>query len=148
MIRRPPRSTRTNTLFPYTTLFRSDRERTGAAGRPYGLCGVLASSRRGRDAGGRFPEPPSGLDFCASAVRCGNSGGTGAAAHPVECRHGRLFRREIGARAIALARNRFGGLLMRYSTVAMALALGFVCFSGGLVGRETCGERMGTAVEL
>src|SRR3546814_18984425 len=30
MIRRPPRSTRTDTLFPYTTLFRSDRrERPG-----------------------------------------------------------------------------------------------------------------------
>src|SRR3546814_5621366 len=28
MIRRPPRSTRTDTLFPYTTLFRSDRNRT------------------------------------------------------------------------------------------------------------------------
>src|SRR3546814_1106962 len=27
MIRRPPRSTRTDTLFPYTTLFRSDRQR-------------------------------------------------------------------------------------------------------------------------
>src|SRR3546814_1327927 len=27
MIRRPPRSTRTDTLFPYTTLFRSDAER-------------------------------------------------------------------------------------------------------------------------
>src|SRR3546814_7604386 len=27
MIRRPPRSTRTDTLFPYTTLFRSDRIR-------------------------------------------------------------------------------------------------------------------------
>src|SRR3546814_10287354 len=27
MIRRPPRSTRTDTLFPYTTLFRSDRPR-------------------------------------------------------------------------------------------------------------------------
>src|SRR3546814_1399653 len=27
MIRRPPRSTRTDTLFPYTTLFRSHRER-------------------------------------------------------------------------------------------------------------------------
>src|SRR3546814_7401260 len=26
MIRRPPRSTRTDTLFPYTTLFRSDYE--------------------------------------------------------------------------------------------------------------------------
>src|SRR3546814_4226506 len=28
MIRRPPRSTRTDTLFPYTTLFRSIRART------------------------------------------------------------------------------------------------------------------------
>src|SRR3546814_6832521 len=28
MIRRPPRSTRTDTLFPYTTLFRSDGRRT------------------------------------------------------------------------------------------------------------------------
>src|SRR3546814_1460667 len=27
MIRRPPRSTRTDTLFPYTTLFRSSRDR-------------------------------------------------------------------------------------------------------------------------
>src|SRR3546814_3807046 len=27
MIRRPPRSTRTDTLFPYTTLFRSDQNR-------------------------------------------------------------------------------------------------------------------------
>src|SRR3546814_14730222 len=26
MLRRPPRSTRTDTLFPYTTLFRSERE--------------------------------------------------------------------------------------------------------------------------
>src|SRR3546814_1851207 len=29
MIRRPPRSTRTDTLFPYTTLFRSHRRRPG-----------------------------------------------------------------------------------------------------------------------
>src|SRR3546814_10397594 len=29
MIRRPPRSTRTDTLFPYTTLFRSTERRTG-----------------------------------------------------------------------------------------------------------------------
>src|SRR3546814_2041318 len=33
MIRRPPRSTRTDTLFPYTTLFRSDRSRTTPIGR-------------------------------------------------------------------------------------------------------------------
>src|SRR3546814_3758271 len=30
MIRRPPRSTRTDTLFPYTTLFRSTEERIAA----------------------------------------------------------------------------------------------------------------------
>src|SRR3546814_3636058 len=34
MIRRPPRSTRTDTLFPYTTLFRST---STAAGRPVAL---------------------------------------------------------------------------------------------------------------
>src|SRR3546814_16312750 len=33
MIRRPPRSTRTDTLFPYTTLFRSPRNRAGGFGR-------------------------------------------------------------------------------------------------------------------
>src|SRR3546814_8117280 len=32
MIRRPPRSTRTDTLFPYTTLFRSDPVAAGRAG--------------------------------------------------------------------------------------------------------------------
>src|SRR3546814_5012140 len=36
MIRRPPRSTRTDTLFPYTTLFRS-RPRAGGRPRP-ALC--------------------------------------------------------------------------------------------------------------
>src|SRR3546814_13438049 len=36
MIRRPPRSTRTDTLFPYTTLFRSLLQRIAALGyRPY-----------------------------------------------------------------------------------------------------------------
>src|SRR3546814_15809259 len=33
MIRRPPRSTRTDTLFPYTTLFRSAQARRDAQGR-------------------------------------------------------------------------------------------------------------------
>src|SRR3546814_4552 len=34
MLRRPPRSTRTDTLFPYTTLFRSRVKRQVAEGRP------------------------------------------------------------------------------------------------------------------
>src|SRR3546814_4971218 len=33
MIRRPPRSTRTDTLFPYTTLFRSGRRAAATVGR-------------------------------------------------------------------------------------------------------------------
>src|SRR3546814_7922287 len=39
MIRRPPRSTRTDTLFPYTTLFRSTRRRFSQAStaRSHGL---------------------------------------------------------------------------------------------------------------
>src|SRR3546814_7230806 len=37
MIRRPPRSTRTDTLFPYTTLFRSRRARRHAQGVPVGI---------------------------------------------------------------------------------------------------------------
>src|SRR3546814_15172759 len=37
MIRRPPRSTRTDTLFPYTTLFRSTRVRARVRGRVQGV---------------------------------------------------------------------------------------------------------------
>src|SRR3546814_16202463 len=37
MIRRPPRSTRTDTLFPYTTLFRSE------FGQPHGLRGRITT---------------------------------------------------------------------------------------------------------
>src|SRR3546814_3217230 len=39
MIRRPPRSTRTDTLFPYTTLFRS------LAKRDRSLCSAMAAAR-------------------------------------------------------------------------------------------------------
>src|SRR3546814_11429157 len=57
MIRRPPRSTRTDTLFPYTTLFRSVRARReiiGADTLKRGgevLDGVVAGRRAGMAAG-------------------------------------------------------------------------------------------------
>src|SRR3546814_4579596 len=38
MIRRPPRSTRTDTLFPYTTLFRSPRRPSPRASTPSWKC--------------------------------------------------------------------------------------------------------------
>src|SRR3546814_5076190 len=44
MIRRPPRSTRTDTLFPYTTLFRSDDAGQGAAERLVLITGNLHRS--------------------------------------------------------------------------------------------------------
>src|SRR3546814_3475432 len=45
MIRRPPRSTRTDTLFPYTTLFRSHRD---ASCRPAGRESAAAVGEPGR----------------------------------------------------------------------------------------------------
>src|SRR3546814_17769447 len=52
-IRRPPISTRTDTLFPYTTLFRSDgAARFGADVRLPNM--VYASVRRGPPGGGRL----------------------------------------------------------------------------------------------
>src|SRR3546814_9877315 len=42
MIRRPPRSTRTDTLFPYTTLFRAVAARSWRGG---GSCVLLAAER-------------------------------------------------------------------------------------------------------
>src|SRR3546814_11970283 len=45
MIRRPPRSTRTDTLFPYTTLFRSGRDRS-AAEDALGVCAEDAEATK------------------------------------------------------------------------------------------------------
>src|SRR3546814_1043404 len=50
MIRRPPRSTRTDTLFPYTTLFRSDHGRRAGGIDP-------GDPGPDRDCGGRFGDP-------------------------------------------------------------------------------------------
>src|SRR3546814_3018047 len=84
MIRRPPRSTRTDTLFPYTTLFRSPRReiRRGASRCPE-LTGKLPVStaaqvpglRRGpacrsegaADVFGRLLAPPAGPDRAGMA---------------------------------------------------------------------------------
>src|SRR3546814_14480639 len=53
MLRRPPRSTRTDTLFPYTTLFRSRRTSPDAGLRRFGA-GVPP---RGAARRGRYPPP-------------------------------------------------------------------------------------------
>src|SRR3546814_11531330 len=64
MIRRPPRSTRTDTLFPYTTLFRSERsaltEAMIAAGVSMGL--PLRSDPNAPDGG-------EGIGYAARNIR-------------------------------------------------------------------------------
>src|SRR3546814_5693095 len=58
MIRRPPRSTRTDTLFPYTTLFRSARARRRRAVRGRGRHPRVSDGARRPAAGA--PLPPAG----------------------------------------------------------------------------------------
>src|SRR3546814_7307633 len=53
MIRRPPRSTRTDTLFPYTTLFRSRFAENHPTGRDHGAEQGDAARRAGRRGAGR-----------------------------------------------------------------------------------------------
>src|SRR3546814_15025697 len=53
MIRRPPRSTRTDTLFPYTTLFRSQDQRVGSSDPDLPKCRNYGSTRVERAAGQR-----------------------------------------------------------------------------------------------
>src|SRR3546814_5686661 len=62
MIRRPPRSTRTDTLFPYTTLFRSLQPRipgrpSGRAGRGYSGAAAAAHGVAARRMEPLVPEP-------------------------------------------------------------------------------------------
>src|SRR3546814_5568013 len=83
MIRRPPRSTRTDTLFPYTTLFRSHRDELDALQRELrdvkGVTVIVyeqtcAAEKRRRRKRGKFPDPAKRM-FINSAVceGCGRS---------------------------------------------------------------------------
>src|SRR3546814_1809492 len=68
MLRRPPRSTRTDTLFPYTTLFRSGRQArhvaVGGGRRPPG--GHRAGGAR---RGGSLPRVPVGAAHASARSR-------------------------------------------------------------------------------
>src|SRR3546814_3140615 len=98
MIRRPPRSTRTDTLFPYTTLFRSRRQGHGRdpprprrPPRPLRRPALRAPRRLApRDASGllplgRRPRPPSaGCGEVRDSLGCASfAGGSGVAEPPL-----------------------------------------------------------------
>src|SRR3546814_19747927 len=86
MIRRPPRSTRTDTLCPYTTLFRSDG---GGAVPP-------AGKRPGDGAGLRW----AGLGgLCGGGTAAGAAGGLSAARRSEE--------RRVGKECVSTCRSRW-----------------------------------------
>src|SRR3546814_8457775 len=84
MIRRPPRSTRTDTLFPYTTLFRS---RPG-----FGLDRAEAGPRDLPARGGRNPG-------AQGRARRGPAGHLDPAELPRRCRRADALRFAVGSRS-------------------------------------------------
>src|SRR3546814_18041230 len=65
IIRRPPRSTRTDTLFPYTTLFRSEAVRDLSSA----MCSPLGASKAQRAEVRCYPEVPFKLGAGKNASR-------------------------------------------------------------------------------
>src|SRR3546814_17094564 len=89
MIRRPPRSTRTDTLFPYTTLFRSSRAIRSAR------LGLSGTESNGLGSGhlqgiGECPPPPHHV-FVLNIVHQGTPAGD-----PLLTRHRKRYGARIG----------------------------------------------------
>src|SRR3546814_6628815 len=78
MIRRPPRSTRTDTLFPYTTLFRSPSRRQKSEIAVFRGIHVASATVDGRQAWpdhGRRQRPFAGLGHCPGRACPGGGAG-------------------------------------------------------------------------
>src|SRR3546814_1184139 len=85
MIRRPPRATRTDTLFPYTTLFRSPAAEMGETGRGDRIrtCDILLP-KQARYRAALLPEPPMPLGFMRSGSKRKERPGRGELRHAPE----------------------------------------------------------------
>src|SRR3546814_15659366 len=107
MIRRPPRSTRTDTLFPYTTLFRSWRRARGEAGSVSCGCGW---SGQGADCGGGCQimgggapaSQPRLVEHMAFGVEVAQVGAAGFAAEAGD----RSAERRVGKECVSTCRSR------------------------------------------
>src|SRR3546814_18810659 len=110
MIRRPPRSTRTDTLFPYTTLFRSHlarkRRKAADARRRLQRFGMTRFAAQHADAEGKRIEPRSGGKLIDEAF--GEKGGGAVRARPPDARFksgieiGRASCRERGCQYVEI----------------------------------------------
>src|SRR3546814_13434906 len=110
MIRRPPRSTRTDTLFPYTTLFRSE---AAAQLRGAGICprfirskASIAASRRASslDLSASLTPPSATPVFRGQALRKALTKAERGIARSLGCLH----RSSLQQRVLFLARSCFG----------------------------------------
>src|SRR3546814_3086783 len=131
MVRRPPRSTRTDTLFPDTTLCRSPRERTRIG-------------RRRRPSS----QPRAALDRPVNPVR-GCSGAGLAFAVDDELERGELAQAH-GAAGVELL-GRYADLGAEAELLAVDEAGGGVHDDGGgvdLAGEALCGSQVGGADRL
>src|SRR3546814_20620432 len=97
MIRRPPRSTRTDTLFPSPTLFRSLHERGKKYGAGRGFGSVPAFEiKGGKEAGQRFVE---GLELHSHVANLGDV--RSLAIHPATTTHSQLSEAEHEAAGLS-----------------------------------------------
>src|SRR3546814_15916294 len=109
MIRRPPRSTRTDTLFPYTTLFRSHDDGAGAVGKnlrhenTFPSVGRLKFVRTGL----KNLAPPAPLDISPGAdipgSRPGEWSSRGGVQPLAQGRHRRVAIGGVAVRGVAAA---------------------------------------------
>src|SRR3546814_15643800 len=89
MIRRPPRSTRTDTLFPYTTLFRSMDQSEGGTDLPAGTA----------------PPPPPPQDHAADRVY--PPAAMAEAREEFREEQGRSEERRVGKECVSTCRSRW-----------------------------------------
>src|SRR3546814_9141982 len=122
MIRRPPRSTRTDTLFPYTTLFRSLPAQHGA-GRNHRAAEIADAGRVAPGAG------PVALGF---AGRDAAHGGASHANMPGGC---------LAARSAKQAHQRIAGGRATCSRTGLAGAAAVVDLARGNAGEPHIGAR-------
>src|SRR3546814_3700144 len=120
MIRRPPRSTRTDTLFPYTTLFRSRRDRADAAP----ARGHAATEHRAPECAAAVGSDPQG-----STARGAGGGAVIGLTHYIVV-GAILF--TMGVLGIFLNRKNIIVILMAIELILLAVNINLVAFSAAL----------------
>src|SRR3546814_20715701 len=106
MIRLPPRSTRTDTLFPYTTLFRSTRCRGAATRRPDTPSCRLGMEPPSSTRTGRLVRNFEGLFMRKTLIGLGSLA-IALAATPATAQDDRSEERRVGKECVSTCRARW-----------------------------------------